>query len=263
MFLTAQRLFDGRTPEVFDNWGIEIDDGRIVDIGPVRAMRPAVGRRRPRRRHAAAWSDRRPPASRLRRLGPTRSPSSTPTTTPRCCCACGWPRNERSRSGSPRSATSATATTYPSPCATGSATATRSAPASSPPARRITTSPAGTAGSSGGEADGADGIRQAVRERVARGVDVIKVMASGGNMTPDARAARVAVRPSELPVAVEEAHAHGLTLAVHAHGAPGRGRRARRRCGLDRALHVLQRRGRRCRPRRPPAARRQRHASSR
>jgi imidazolonepropionase-like amidohydrolase len=40
MFLTAQRLFDGRTPEVFDNWGIEIDDGRIVDIGPFRAMRP-------------------------------------------------------------------------------------------------------------------------------------------------------------------------------------------------------------------------------
>jgi pimeloyl-ACP methyl ester carboxylesterase len=36
----------------------------------------------------------------------------------------------------------------------------------------------------GGEIDDADGVRQAVRELVARGVDVIKVMASGGNMTP-------------------------------------------------------------------------------
>jgi amidohydrolase family protein len=36
----------------------------------------------------------------------------------------------------------------------------------------------------GGEADGADLVRHAVRERIARGVDVIKVMASGGNMTP-------------------------------------------------------------------------------
>ncbi|HMO96615.1 MAG TPA: amidohydrolase family protein, partial [Tepidiformaceae bacterium] len=36
----------------------------------------------------------------------------------------------------------------------------------------------------GGECDGVEGIRKAVRERVKAGVDVIKVMASGGNMTP-------------------------------------------------------------------------------
>lgn len=36
----------------------------------------------------------------------------------------------------------------------------------------------------GGEADGAGGVRQAVRDRAARGVDVIKIMATGGNMTP-------------------------------------------------------------------------------
>ncbi|RPI10267.1 MAG: amidohydrolase family protein, partial [Actinobacteria bacterium] len=36
----------------------------------------------------------------------------------------------------------------------------------------------------GGSVDGPDGVRAAVRERAARGVDVIKVMASGGNMTP-------------------------------------------------------------------------------
>ena len=37
---------------------------------------------------------------------------------------------------------------------------------------------------SGWGADGEDGIRRAVRERVTHGVDVIKIMATGGNMTP-------------------------------------------------------------------------------
>ena len=36
----------------------------------------------------------------------------------------------------------------------------------------------------GGEADGADAIRQAVHDRVSRGVDVVKIMVTGGNMTP-------------------------------------------------------------------------------
>ncbi len=36
----------------------------------------------------------------------------------------------------------------------------------------------------GGSVEGLDGIRAAVRQRAARGVDVIKIMASGGNMTP-------------------------------------------------------------------------------
>ena len=36
----------------------------------------------------------------------------------------------------------------------------------------------------GGEADGVDGVRAAVAQRVAAGVDVIKIMATGGLMTP-------------------------------------------------------------------------------
>ncbi|MCA9857761.1 MAG: amidohydrolase family protein, partial [Dehalococcoidia bacterium] len=36
----------------------------------------------------------------------------------------------------------------------------------------------------GGEADGVEGLRVAVRQRQKAGVDWIKVMASGGNMTP-------------------------------------------------------------------------------
>jgi imidazolonepropionase-like amidohydrolase len=70
----------------------------------------------------------------------------------------------------------------------------------------------------GGEIDGVEGVRQAVRERVARGVDVIKVMASGGNMTPTVGPHESQLGRAELTVAVEEAHAAGLPLAVHAHG---------------------------------------------
>ena len=36
----------------------------------------------------------------------------------------------------------------------------------------------------GGEVAGVDALRAAVRERAERRVDVVKIMASGGNMTP-------------------------------------------------------------------------------
>ncbi len=47
------------------------------------------------------------------------------------------------------------------------------------------TSPGGHCWHMGGEATGPDQLRQAVRERAERHVDVVKVMASGGNTTPD------------------------------------------------------------------------------
>ena len=62
------------------------------------------------------------------------------------------------------------------------------------------------------------GSGAAVRERVARGVDVIKIMASGGNMTPTLGPHESQYGENELAVALDEAHAHGLPLAVHAHG---------------------------------------------
>ena len=70
----------------------------------------------------------------------------------------------------------------------------------------------------GGGVEGVDGVRAAVRERAARGVDVIKVMASGGNMTPTVGPHESQFGRPELGVALEEAHAAGLPLAVHAHG---------------------------------------------
>lgn len=32
--LRADRLFDGRTPEVFHDWVVNVEDGRILDVGP-------------------------------------------------------------------------------------------------------------------------------------------------------------------------------------------------------------------------------------
>jgi imidazolonepropionase-like amidohydrolase len=70
----------------------------------------------------------------------------------------------------------------------------------------------------GGEVEGIDELRRAVRDHAADGVDVIKVMASGGNMTPTVGPHESQLSRAELAVAVEEAHGAGLPLAVHAHG---------------------------------------------
>ena len=34
MLFRAHRLFDGRTPKVFRDWVVEVEDGRILDVGP-------------------------------------------------------------------------------------------------------------------------------------------------------------------------------------------------------------------------------------
>jgi imidazolonepropionase-like amidohydrolase len=61
------------------------------------------------------------------------------------------------------------------------------------------------------------GVRAAVREHAERGVDVIKIMASGGNFTPGSRQEDTQFSPGVLRAAVEEAHRHGLAVTAHAH----------------------------------------------
>ncbi len=73
----------------------------------------------------------------------------------------------------------------------------------------------------GGEADGEDGVRRAVRERAARGVDVVKIMVTGGNMTPTFGPHESQFGRNEVAAAVDEAHAHGLPVAAHAHAPQG------------------------------------------
>ncbi|SFB28649.1 Imidazolonepropionase [Amycolatopsis marina] len=65
---------------------------------------------------------------------------------------------------------------------------------------------------------GLDGIRAAVREHAERGVDVVKIMASGGQLTPGSRQDLAQFSPGELAAAVAEAHRHGLPVTAHAHG---------------------------------------------
>jgi len=60
-------------------------------------------------------------------------------------------------------------------------------------------------------------VRAAVRAHARRGVDVIKVMASGGELTPGTFSHRPQYGLEELRAAVDEAHRHGLPITAHAH----------------------------------------------
>lgn len=64
-------------------------------------------------------------------------------------------------------------------------------------------------------------LRTAVREHHERGVDVIKVMASGGFLTPGTDMFGAQYAAAELRVLVEEAHRLGLRVLAHAHSIAG------------------------------------------
>ena len=81
------------------------------------------------------------------------------------------------------------------------------------------TTPGGHCHFLGGAVSGIRGVRAAVRERAERGVDVIKVMASGGNLTPGSVPHEPQFAPEVLRLIVDEAHRHGLPVTAHAHGA--------------------------------------------
>jgi imidazolonepropionase-like amidohydrolase len=73
----------------------------------------------------------------------------------------------------------------------------------------------------GGEVAGVPAMRAAVREHADRGVDVIKVMATGGELTAGTRSHEAQFDTGTLRAAVEEAHRLGLPVTAHAHGTPG------------------------------------------
>lgn len=69
----------------------------------------------------------------------------------------------------------------------------------------------------GGEVAGVPAIRAAVRERAERGVDVVKVMASGGTMTPGTDVTVPQFADDDLRTLIDEAHGRGLRVTAHAH----------------------------------------------
>ncbi|MFG2486848.1 amidohydrolase family protein [Streptomyces virginiae] len=74
----------------------------------------------------------------------------------------------------------------------------------------------------GGEVDGTDAIRAAIRRNAAAGVDLIKVMATGGGITKGGPPSwQAQFTPTQLASIVAEARFFGLPVAAHAHGTEG------------------------------------------
>jgi imidazolonepropionase-like amidohydrolase len=67
-------------------------------------------------------------------------------------------------------------------------------------------------------ADGPDEVRQTIREQVKYGVDVIKILASGGVLSKGDQPGAPQYTLEELKVAAETAHMAGRKIAAHAHG---------------------------------------------
>ena len=71
------------------------------------------------------------------------------------------------------------------------------------------------------ECDTSDEIRRAVRRQVAGGADLIKIFATGGNMTPRTNPFAPQYSQEQLEVCVEEATRLGMQVAAHAHAPEG------------------------------------------
>lgn len=73
----------------------------------------------------------------------------------------------------------------------------------------------------GQEVEGVEQVREVVRAQIAGGAQVIKVIASGGVLTPGTSPDQAQMTIEELQAAVDEAKRAGLKVAAHAHGSSG------------------------------------------
>jgi imidazolonepropionase-like amidohydrolase len=102
-------------------------------------------------------------------------------------------------------------------------------------AGRVVTMTGGHGHFIGREADGPDEVRKAVRGEVKAGAHFIKVMATGGVLTPGVDPSQTTFQLEELQAAVEEAHKAGRPAASHAIG--NRGIKNALQAGIDSVEH--------------------------
>lgn len=79
----------------------------------------------------------------------------------------------------------------------------------------------GDPGAKDGIINGVDDAWKAVRQHYKDGVDVLKIMPSGGVLDESASADNPQMTLDEIKAVVAAAHDYGLTVAAHAHGAEG------------------------------------------
>jgi len=73
----------------------------------------------------------------------------------------------------------------------------------------------------GHQADDLPAVRRAARCEIEQGVDLLKVMATGGSLTPGSPADAIQFGRAEIAAAVDEARARGLRVAAHANALGG------------------------------------------
>lgn len=73
----------------------------------------------------------------------------------------------------------------------------------------------------GGEAADTDAALDVIRRQVAHNVDLIKVMATGGNLTPGSRPVDAQFDVATLTAIVDAANANDMHVAAHCHGTSG------------------------------------------
>ena len=89
----------------------------------------------------------------------------------------------------------------------------------------------------GRESDGPDEVRKAVREQLKAGADLIKLMATGGVLTPGVEPGTAQLAEDELRAGVIEAQKAGRRTAAHAQGTDGV--KAAVRAGINTVEHGI------------------------
>jgi imidazolonepropionase-like amidohydrolase len=104
-------------------------------------------------------------------------------------------------------------------------------------AGKVITMTGGHGWSIGLESDGPDEVRKSARLNLKKGADCIKIMATGGVLTPGVEPGATQLSEAEIRAGVEEAHNAGKRTASHAQGT--KGIKNALRAGIDTIEHGI------------------------